>query len=206
MTGESTYIELLRRELVGASRRLHAGAQPLNASRGAPRRETRGPGLRRRRLLPLAAVVGMAAVTAAVVALMSAGGNPPAAYAVTEHADGTVTLTLDEVLGVDAANEQLARLGVPVVIAKVQAGCDERGEPARPAGPRFGEMVEPVKTGTGLAGISWVIRPSLIPAGDTLRLSVQLDPNSPIPALGSGVGLFRGRAPRCSRPATFYDG
>ena len=137
---------------------------------------------------------------------MSAGGNPPAAYAVTQNPDGTVSLTLNEVLGVDPANEQLAKLGVPVVVAKVQPGCAERGEPVRPSAPRFGEMIEPVKTGSGLAGISWVIHPSLIPAGDTLRLSVQVDPDSTIPALGSAIGLFRGQAPRCSLPGTFENG
>ncbi len=206
MTSEATYTEQLRRELVGASRRLHAGAQSLNAPRIAPRSGSSGPGVRRRRLLPLAGVVVLAAVTAVVVALMSAGGNPPAAYAVTQNEDGTVTLSLNEVLGVEPANEQLARLGVPVVVAKVEAGCDETGEPVRPSAPRFGEMIEPAKTGSGLEGLTWVIRPALIPAGDTLRLSVQLDPNSSIPALGTGMALFRGPAPRCSRPGIFYPG
>ena len=76
----------------------------------------------------------------------------------------------------------------------------------RPPEPRFSEMIEPAKAGPGLAGLTWVIHPSLIPPGDTIRLSVQLDPVSQIPAVGAGMALFRGQAPKCSRPATFLPG
>ena len=139
-----------------------------------------------------------------VVALVSAGGSPPAAYAVTQNPDGSVTLSLDEVLGVEPVDERLAQLGVPVVVAKMEAGCDEHGEPVRfPSGRAFPEMIETVKTGSGLAGLTWVIRPSLIPSGDTLRIAVQRDPRSPIPALGAQFGLFRGQAPSCALPGTF---
>jgi hypothetical protein len=162
----------------------------------------------RRRALPLAAgAVALAAATAAAVALLSAGSAPPAAYALTQNSNGTVTLTLDQVLGVKPANEALARLGVRAVVARIEAGCHEIGRPVRP--PRAGRIaaaVEPEKTGEGLAGLSWVIHPSAIPAGDTLRLAVQVDPYSRIPALGATMGLFRGKAPSCSRPGMFYPG
>ena len=159
----------------------------------------------RRRLFALAgAILGLAAVIVAVAALESGGGSPPAAYALTQNPDGTVTLTLSEVLGVEPADEQLAKLGIPVVVAKIEPGCDETGELVRPTAPRYGEMIEPAKMGPGFGGLTWVIHPSLIPAGDSLRLSVQLDPDSSIPALGTGIALFRGQAPRCSRPAIFY--
>ncbi|HTY98121.1 MAG TPA: hypothetical protein VMB91_13840 [Solirubrobacteraceae bacterium] len=204
MTSHPTYTELLRRELVGASRRLHAADGPSTVT-GPAGAHGRRPALRRRGLLPLAGVLGLAAVTAAVVVLMSAGGGPPAAYAVTQNPDGTVTLSLDEVLGLEPVNERLAQLGVPVVVAKMEAGCDEHGEHVLPseAAPMFPEMIRTAKAGTGLAGITWVIRPSLIPSGDTLRIAVQRDPNSPIPAVGAQFGLFRGQAPRCALPGTF---
>ena len=117
-----------------------------------------------------------------------------------------MTLTLSEVLGVEPANEQLAKLGIPVVVAKIEPGCDERGETVRPSAPRFAEMIEPAKAGPGLAGLTWIIHPSLIPPGDSMRLSVQLDPVSQIPAVGAGMALFRGPAPKCSRPGTFLPG
>lgn len=197
----TTYTELLRRELVGACRRLSAAdAPPLSGSAGG---RARRAAPRRRRLLPLAGILAVAAATAAAVALMSAGGAPPAAYAITQNPDGSVTLSLNEVLGLEPVNERLAQLGIPVVVAKPQAGCDERGEPVQSSAPRFGEMIEPVKTGSGLEGIEWVIHPALIPAGDTVRVVVQIAPNSPIPALGSGIGLFRGQAPKCALPGTF---
>lgn len=196
----TTYTELLRRELVGASRRLSAEAPRTGTSRPRVRPLLLG----RRRLLSLAGVLALAAATVTVVALMSAGGGTPAAYAITQNPDGSVTLSLNEVLGVEPVDERLAQLGVPVVVAKMEAGCDEHGEPVRfPSGQVFPEVIETVKTGSGLAGITWVIRPSLIPSGDTLRIAVQRDPKSPIPALGAQFGLFRGQAPSCARPGTF---
>jgi hypothetical protein len=170
---------------------------------------------RRRRLVPLAvAAAALVLATATVVALMSAGSGPSAAYAVVQNPDGSVTLTLDEVLGVTPADEELARLGVRAVVAKVEAGCNEVGQtvtPPRPGSVR--EMVETAKVGDGLAnapkglgGLTWVIHPAAIPPGDTLRLSVQIDPYSRIPAVGGSLALFRGAAPRCSRPGIFYPG
>ncbi len=161
----------------------------------------------RRRALPLAAAAVTLAAATATIVVLSAGGSPSAAYAVTQNADGTVTLTLDEIIGVQPANEALAKLGVRAVVAKVEAGCDETGQTVRP--PRPGsvlEMVETAKAGEGLGGLSWVIHPAAIPPGDTLRLSVQIDPYSRIPAVGEGLALFRGQAPSCSRPGVFYPG
>jgi hypothetical protein len=208
--GESTHTEVLRRELVEASRRLGAASGGLGATRRESTRElSHGASAQHRlggrRLFALAgAILGLAAVIVAVAALESGGGSPPAAYALTQNPDGTVTLTLSEVLGVEPADDQLAKLGIPVVVAKIEPGCDETGELVRPTAPRYGEMIEPAKTGPGFGGLTWVIHPSLIPPGDSLRLSVQRDPDSSIPALGTGIALFRGQAPRCSRPAIFY--
>jgi hypothetical protein len=211
MTSDATYTEQLRRELVGASRRLGANSERAALSHGEgarhdPRAAASNRMGRGRVLAVAAAALSLAAVIVAIAALGSGGGGPTAAYAVTQNPDGTVTLTLSEVLGVEPANEQLARLGVPVVVAKIEPGCDERGETVRPTEPRLNEMIEPAKSGPGLGGLTWVIHPSVIPPGDSVRLSVQLDPDSSIPALGAGMALFRGAAPRCSRPATFYPG
>jgi hypothetical protein len=156
--------------------------------------------LRRRPLSLLAGTLTLAAVTAAVVVMLSAGSRPSEAYAVTQKADGTVTLTLDEAIGVRPANEDLARLGVRVVVAKVEAGCAETGRIVRSAAGSIFGMAEPARAGHGLGGLRWVIHPAAIPPGDTLRLVVQIDPHSRIPAVGEALGLFRGKAPKCAKP------
>lgn len=198
-----SYLPGLRAALVEAAERGAVPTQHELPPRVAPGRTTVGRG----GMLAIAgAALCLAVVIVAIAALGSGGGSSTAAYALTQNPDGTVTLTLSEVLGVEPANEQLAKLGIPVVVAKIEPGCDERGEPARPTDPRFGEMIEPAKAGPGLAGLTWIIHPALIPPGDSVRLSVQPDPDSRIPAVGAGVGLFRGQAPKCSRPAIFLPG
>jgi hypothetical protein len=192
----SGYIETLERELVAASRRLQRDAE---AGAGRPRL------LRPRRLVLLTFSLALVAAAATLLALQPGGGGPPAAYAVTQNSDGTVTLTLDELLGVQPADEQLAKLGVPVVVRRVEAGCDEEGRTVNlnGGGAAIPSMVETVKNGSGLEGLTWVIHPAAIPAGDTLGITVQIDPNSRIPAVGSGMALFEGQAPSCSRPGLF---
>ncbi len=156
---------------------------------------------RRRRALSLAAAaLTLIAVTATAVVLLSTGNGLSPAYAITQNANGTVTLTLDEVIGVQPANQELARLGVRVVVAKVEAGCNETGQIVRLVEGNIFRMIEPAKAGDGLGGLRWVIHPAAIPQGDTLRLSVQIDPRSRIPAVGEVLGLFRGEAPKCSKP------
>jgi hypothetical protein len=156
---------------------------------------------RRRRVLSLVAgAVTFAVVTGTAVVVLSARSGLPPAYAVTQNANGTVTLTLDDVIGVQPANDELARLGVRVVVAKVEAGCNETGDVVRSVGGSVFGMVESARVGDGLGGLRWVIHPAAIPQGDTLRLSVQIDPHSRIPAVGEGLGLFRGEAPKCSKP------
>ncbi len=172
----------------------------------------RSPRPRRSWRAPLAA--GGVVLTAAIVAgalLLTASTSPPA-YAVVVNPDGSVTLTIDELIGVKAANAQLARLGVRVRVAVVEAGCAAKGVHARfPALLPFGmqrepveerRMVRPVKTRPGFGGIGMVIRPGAIPPGDTLlltarRLSTGRHAGAPVHAVGLTMGLYRGPAPAC---------
>jgi hypothetical protein len=170
---------------------------------------------------PLAAgsVVLLAAAVAGVLAL-TAGPSTTPAYAVTANANGTVSVTLNEVLGVTGANEALARLGVRARIAQVEADCTQTGENVRPvpgeaAHEQQEQIVEPQKVGEGLAGINMIIHPDAIPPGDTALITAQLD-NSGRPvtifhgkqvsAASWTVGLYRGAAPTCQPPGTFYRG
>jgi len=192
----------------GANRAL-AAAQPL--------RRRRSP----RRAAPLAAgaLVLFAAIVAAAITL-TAGTSTTPAYAVTVNPDGSVSVTLTEVLGVGGANEALERLGVRARIAHIQAGCTQTGEKARPvpggaAHEQQEQIVEPQKDGEGLAGINMIIHPEAIPPGDTALITAQLDEGGrpvatshgrPVSAASWTVGLYRGAAPTCQPPGTFYPG
>lgn len=165
------------------------------AGREAPPRH------RRPRRAPLAA--GGLVLTGAIIAAaltLSAGSGPQAAYAVTENADGSVTLTLDETIGVFAANAELARLGVRVKVRRIEPGCTAVGVPDRSHLTQVMRSVQMRKLANGFAHIEWIINPSAIPPGDTLGLSAQRAEGSPIPAVATGIELYRGPAPDCVRP------
>lgn len=183
-----------------------ATRQPLSVRRRSPR-------------APLVVVgVAIAGLIAAVALTSGETGTTPA-YAVTVNPNGSVSVTLNEVLGVGGANEQLERLGVRARIARVEAGCTQAADNAIPPGDVSHEqipaMVEPQKVSEGLAGLGWVIHPDAIPQGDTLLITAQLtDGGRPvatyrgkaISAVGSSMGLYRGAPPTCRPPAMFYPG
>jgi hypothetical protein len=168
--------------------------------------------------LAVASLLLLAALATAALTL-TAGTSTTPAYAVTVNANGSITVTLNEVIGVGAANEALARLGVRARIAEIEPGCTQTGEKALPPGTYSHEqqelMVEPRKVGEGLAGLDWVIHPNAIPAGDTLLITAELaNGGRPVAAhdgkavfaVGSSIGLYRGAAPTCQPPGTFYPG
>ncbi len=185
-----------------------ATAQPLRR----PRSPRRAP-------LAAGAFVLFAAIVAAAITLTASTSTTPA-YAVTLNPDGSVSVTLTEVLGVRGANEALARLGVRARIAHIEAGCTQTGVKARlaPGGAAHEQqeqIVEPQKDGEGLAGINMIIHPDAIPPGDTALITAQLDDSGrpvatshgkPVSAASWTVGLYRGAAPTCQRPGTFYPG
>jgi hypothetical protein len=166
------------------------------------------PRARRRRSprAPLAA--GAAAVTAviAAAALTITAGNSPPAYALVVHANGTVTLTINELVGISPVNAQLARLGVRARVARIEPGCTVRGHFIRARWhlrPKSGLPVEPEKLRPGLGGIRMVIHPREIPTGDTLLLTARrmdgTHDGTPFQAIGMSMGLYRGPAPACRR-------
>jgi hypothetical protein len=172
---------------------------------------------RPRRPLAAAALLGIVAAVAAAVALAANRGATPA-YAVNLTNDGAVSLTLNEITGVSGANKQLAKLGTRVVIARVEPGCSATAQPV-PIPPstmsQQDPMVEPEKRGEGMSGLTWVIRPSLIPAGDTVVIAVQpandgkpiaMSNGRPVSALSGTIGLYRGNAPACRPPIESTSG
>jgi hypothetical protein len=169
----------------------------LAASQPSPERaRSRGP-------LAVGCVVLLAAIIALVVALTATTSTPPA-YAVTVNNDGSVALTLNEVIGVRGANEALARLGVRARVAQIEAGCTQGGEIDHFHGRQL--YVEPQKgVGRGFAGINLIIHANAIPRGDTVLITAEL--NRPVNYHGQAVlsasstsGLYRGAAPTCRPP------
>lgn len=138
------------------------------AAAGVPARAAR----RRSRWTPAAA--GALALAAALVALVIGlgHGGGTSAYAIVTNPDGTVTVTINELVGVEPANQRLQELGVPVAIPPIEQGClttraelrDARVPPDRARG-----IFEP--TGHGMASLR--IDPGAIPPGDTLLLSAR---------------------------------
>lgn len=146
---------------------------------------------------PLAALgLALAAGLAALVIGLSANGGS-SAYAVVTNPDGTVTVTVSELVGVGPANERLTELGLPVRIAPVQDGCpvSRRQLPFVHLPPEQTRALYETLGGRG--GVSLRIDPSAIPHGDTLLLSAhELRPG--FVALRGLV--IEGAAPSCVAP------
>jgi hypothetical protein len=143
-----------------------------------PHRSRRGP-----------AAIGAVAVASAIAAVAltaTTGTSPSVAYAVSQSSDGSVTVTIREISGVSGANAQLARLQVPVRVARVEAGCSATTKTVPISPAIVSDLVR-------YEGQALSIRPELVPNGDTLVISAK-----PIGlAVGLDYGLFRGSAPSC---------
>ncbi|WP_241387687.1 hypothetical protein [Rhodococcus sp. CH91] len=77
---------------------------------------------RRRTTRPLAVAASALAVAGAVSAIALTGTDSPA-YAVTLNADDTVTVSIEDVKAVDAANAELQRLGVRATAVAMTDDC-----------------------------------------------------------------------------------
>jgi hypothetical protein len=148
-----------------------------------------------RRRLPIAAL-GTAvagALAALVIGLGGSGGGTPA-YAVTSNGDGTITVTIREIVGIEGANAKLAALGVPVRVVPVEPNCQAAGGDSAP------DRVSPEREHTLLSPVgppsnaSVKIAPGAIPSGDTLVIGAhQLDAG----AIALGGSLYKGPGRSC---------
>lgn len=103
---------------------------PMPVSRRLPRPSAARFAVRPR-LLAGGATAVVGAASAAVLAIGAATSAAPA-FAVTNHPDGSVTITLRELTGVSALNAKLASMGVAVRAVPIVSGCDA---PVRVLGP-----------------------------------------------------------------------
>jgi hypothetical protein len=149
--------------------------------------------------LPDAAIALTGAIVAA--ALTFTAGTSPPAYALVVNPNGSVTLTINELIGITGANAQLARLGVRARVARLEPHCNARGHFVRVRLRPRRLPVEPEKLRNRLSGLRMVIHPSTIPPGDTLLLTARLiegmHDDTPFRAVGMTMGLYCGAPPAC---------
>ena len=76
--------------------------------------------------------IAVLASACVALAIGGSGGGVPPAYAVTVNRDGSVALSVRELLGVGPANVRLARLGVRARLVRRVHGCTARVQGALP--------------------------------------------------------------------------
>jgi hypothetical protein len=173
----------------------------------------------------------VASVAAAVVLTLalSATTSPPA-YAVAVRADGSVTLTLNELVGIGPANARLAELGVRARLARREASCTTTARPipfthgSPPDTPRHAHETLAVRRANVIAalrkrmtaarrallamvrpdktqtGVLMVIHPRAIPIAETLLLVFRRVSHTRQAAVGGSIALYAGPAPTCLPP------
>jgi hypothetical protein len=146
----------------------------------------------RRRLLAGTSLGLAGAATAAALALTA--GTAPPAFAVTSNANGTVTVTINQIAGIAGVNSELAALGVSARAVPIVEGCTA--------------TVQPLPKGTAPGAVlpapnmqSFTITPSAIPAGDTVVLAARQSGG----AVQTTNALVQGAAPVCVAAATLKE-
>jgi hypothetical protein len=171
---------------------------PIVEPRTLPLR--RQPSARSRRLVRrgrlAAGIVALAAALITAVSLLATTGTAPSvAYAVTRNPDGTITISISELKGVDGANEQLAKLGVNVRVLPELADCSATAATVRIPPELAGKMAHGVRGGIA-------VQPGLIPPGDTLVVGARQIGWF----VGLGYSLYRGVLPTCIRAGESHAG
>lgn len=146
---------------------------------------------------------GVARLAGAVAAAVMALGSAPAAaaYSVTPHANGTVTVSVSRLSGVSGANAALVALRARVEVVLVKPGYPPIGSLPRPhPAPHLSVMVGTEVARNGHRSVTVKVGKGGIPAGDTMILAFSGTPGSGT-SLGAG-GIIAGPAPHCvSLPA-----
>jgi hypothetical protein len=159
----------------------------LAASVAAPDSST--PRVARRRLRRPALLTGTAlgtagVATAAVLALTATTSAP--AFAVTDNADGTVTVTLKHISAISALNAELAHDAIPAKAVPLTATCPTRGVPHY------------MPAGTNPSTYTITIVPREIPAGYTAVLAASEHSSGQVELL---QGAVPSPAPACFNSA-----
>jgi hypothetical protein len=147
----------------------------------APMRNTRSA-------RPLLIAAGALAVAGVATVAITTSGGAPEAYAVTRNADGSVTVTVRDIKGIEPANAKLREYGIGAKAVPMSRECAPLDE-SKMGNPEY----KVPRTAEGSVTMS----PGDIPPGYTVLLGV-----SNLPGRGSGfsiTGPHRDPAPDCLR-------
>jgi hypothetical protein len=172
---DQLYDDLMREH--GAS--LRALAAPATAPARAHRRRVR----------PVwATAAGAATAGAVATGLVVFGGAAAPAYAVTQNADGTVSVAVHQKSAIDAANARLKQLGDRVVVVPVRPGCVNLNSIAsKDAGHSETTIGIGTKDGT------LTIDAKGVPAGETMVIGFDDSPGAQL----VGSAPVKGKVPDC---------
>jgi hypothetical protein len=145
---------------------------------------------------PLWIAAGVLGLTGAItVGLVAFGGGTPA-FAVTEDDKGDVTVTLRDESGIDGANEELRKRGMPAVVVPVRPGCVDIGTLPVDTGPggkgRGRGPVTAEATTADNGSVTFSARN--VPPGNTAVVTVE---KSPPGKLVLSMTLVKGTPPNC---------
>ncbi|MFC0541644.1 hypothetical protein [Kutzneria chonburiensis] len=148
------------------------------------------PPQRRRPLVAAAAlaVVGTGAVGLATGML---GGTP--AYAVTEHPNGTVTVTLKEIAAADQTNAELRRRGIPIRVMPYAPDC------ANTKSYTVDESAPETALGDNNGAAGLTLDTTTVPPGDYAVITALSDADGKIAVMMSGGRPAKGEVPSCLR-------
>lgn len=153
----------------------------------ADRAQMRAPATSRPRTRPLAiatATTGVAAVAAALI--VSATTSTPPAYALTAHADGSITISLNNLTtGIPQLNSRLQQIGINYTVIPVTHNCS---------------FTTPVLSGPGPGSLSETITIGNVndePAGVDGYLAAEQLPNG---SIGLAIGGMKAPLPSCFSP------
>jgi hypothetical protein len=136
---------------------------------------------------PAWVAAGALAVAAMITVGVNLAGTGTPAYAVSDGPDGTVTVSINKISGVDGANAELRRLGVRAVAVPMREDCT--------APPPRGDARPVHFSGSGEASTSGIrFNPADIPDGDTMVLAARMSPGGGVTL---SMDLIRGSAPAC---------
>ncbi|MGW2051621.1 hypothetical protein ACWCPF_41780 [Streptomyces sp. NPDC001858] len=142
----------------------------------------------RRGSRPMWLTAGTLATAGVAAATVTLTGSSPA-YAVTQNADGTVTVQVARPSGTAGANAKLHTLGLPVVAVPVRSGCTSIDALAKAAA---GHQATNVTAATGADG-SVTVDVKGVPTGYTAVVAFGKSSSG---ITGSMV-LVKGKAPNC---------
>lgn len=172
------HLERIGDQLVAAAESLYATG-PRRSRRARTRRAFATLARAPRRVL--AGGIASVAAVAALVAVFAAAGTQPA-YALTQNANGTYTITINDIgTGVPALNSKLKQLGIDATALPVTATCSA---PLQIGGPgamveRVQEALSPTMVTSGADGLL-NLTPANIPAGSEGVIAAYQSPSGRI--------------------------